>query len=80
MPFKHQSECYRTVNGVRWPNFCDVMSDEDEQEIAKAKSLGARFKMRKHPDGYRQAFIDPDGLATYVAAYSTVPAGGGDAG
>lgn len=62
MPVKHQSDCYRTIDGLRWPNLCDVFSEDDERDIAKRKAKGQRIRMRKHPEGYYQAFIHPDDL------------------
>lgn len=62
MSFKHQSDCYRTIDGVRWPNLCDVLSLEHEQEIAARRAAGHRIKVRMHPDGYQQAFIHPEDL------------------
>lgn len=69
MPFKHQNQCYRTFDGVQWPNFCDVLDDEEKRAIAEAKADGARFKMRKHPGGFAQAFIHPDDLAAWLAKH-----------
>ena len=63
MAFKDQALCYRTFDGVRWPNWCDVLDERCENDVAEAKRQGARFKMRKHPDGYYQAFIHPDDMA-----------------
>ena len=62
MPIKHQSDCYRTIDGVKWPNLCDMISDECDQDVADRKDRGERIKMRKHPEGYYQAFIHPDDL------------------
>lgn len=62
MPIKNQTDCYRTFDGVRWPNFCDVLDEGHEKDVASAKRQGARIKMRAHPDGYSQAFIHPDDL------------------
>jgi len=63
MPFKAQSNCYRTIEGVRWPNFCDVLGPEDERAVQEAKGQGARFRFVKHPQGFRIAFIHPDDYA-----------------
>lgn len=63
MPIKHQSACYRTFDGVRWPNLCDMISELEEWAVAEAKAAGKRIRIRTHPDGYRQAFIHPDDLA-----------------
>lgn len=63
MAIKHQSDCYRTFDSVRWPNLCDVLDEENERDIAKRKAQGQRIRLRKHPDGYYQAFIHPDDLS-----------------
>lgn len=64
MTFKNQQDCYRTFDGVRWINFCDVLEESHERDVAEARRQGARIKMRKHPDGYHQAFIHPDDFKT----------------
>ena len=66
MPIKDQTACYRTVNGVKWPNFCDMLDDVHFEDVAKAKAAGARIKKIKHPDGYHQAFIHPDDINKHV--------------
>ena len=63
MPIKNQMDCYRTFEGIRWPNFCDVIDENTERAVSDAKAAGKRIKLRKHPDGYIQAFIHPDDLA-----------------
>jgi quinolinate synthase len=55
-------DCYRTFDGVKWPNYCDVLDQSHEEDVEKAKKEGKRIKLRKHPDGYYQAFIHPDDL------------------
>lgn len=62
MAIKHQSDCYRTFDGVRWPNLCDMLAEEHEVEVKARKSAGQRIRIRTHPDGYGQAFIHPDDL------------------
>lgn len=66
MALKDQTQCYRTFGGVRWPNFCDMLDDQHDRDVASAQEQGARIKFRKHPDGYRQAFIHPDDLSRVV--------------
>lgn len=68
MPFKHQSDCYRTFAGVRWPNLCDMLADEHDVEVAARKAAGHRIRIRTHPEGYQQAFIHPDDLHKPFAA------------
>lgn len=67
MPYKHQSDCYRTINGVRWTNFCDILDDKTAEEIAGFKKNGMRFRLIKHPDGFKQAFVHPDDLELIMA-------------
>lgn len=62
MAFKHQSNCYRTINGEKWVNLCDVLGPEDKAEIVRRKALGQKIAMRKHAEGYHQAFIHPNDL------------------
>lgn len=62
MPIKNQTECYRTVKGIRWPNMCDIMTEDDELDVARFRARGGRLKVLKHPDGYKQAFAHPDDL------------------
>lgn len=62
MPYKDQTKCYRTFDGVQWPNLCDVMDGSHEDEVKARKAAGHRIRLIKHPDGYRQAFIHPDDL------------------
>ena len=63
MAYKDQTQCYRTFDGVRWPNWCDVMEDEQVKAVEDAKAAGKRIKLRKHPDGYYQAFMHPEDMA-----------------
>jgi hypothetical protein len=63
MTYKTQTECYRTFDGVRWVNLCDVLSAQDERLVAEYIAAGKRIKFRKHAHGFRQAFIHPDDLA-----------------
>lgn len=67
MPYKAQTECYRTFDGVRWPNWCDVDDDAARRDVAEARAAGCRLKMRKHPLGFQQAFIHPDDIALITA-------------
>jgi hypothetical protein len=62
---KHQSDCYRTIRGQRWPNLCDILETYHEEEVAARRLAGHRIRLFKHPDGYRQAFIHPDDLVRY---------------
>lgn len=62
MPIENQSDCYRTIEGKRWPNLCDMLAPEHVAAVADARSAGFRVMIRKHPDGYRQAFVEPEYL------------------
>lgn len=68
MPFKDQTHCYRTFNGQRWMNLCDMLDIQHEIDVAAAKKAGVRVKLRKHHEGYRQAFYHPDDAAKLEAA------------
>ncbi len=62
MSFKDQTQCYRTIKGVKWPNFCDILEDSDQADVDAFKASGGRVAIRTHPDGYKQAFVHPDDL------------------
>lgn len=68
MPFKDQTQSYRTFDGVRWFNLCDVLDDQCERDVMAAMDAGVRVKTRKHADGYQQAFYHPDDEAELNAA------------
>jgi hypothetical protein len=59
MATKHQENCYRTFDGARWPSLCDVLDESHKRDVAACKAAGVRVRMRKHPDGYHQAFYHP---------------------
>jgi SAM-dependent methyltransferase len=52
--------CYRTIGGVRWLHWCNVLGDESKQAVAQSKAAGLRIALRKHRDGYLQSFVHPD--------------------
>jgi hypothetical protein len=62
MTTKHQADCYRTINGQKYVNYCDILCDEHEAEVAALKAAGKRIAKRKHPAGYHQAFIHADDI------------------
>lgn len=68
MALKDQTQCYRTFDGVRWANLCDVLDERDEQDVRAARNTGVRIRMRKHPEGYQQAFYHPDDEAKLTSA------------
>jgi hypothetical protein len=59
MPIKHQSACYRVINGIKYTNYCDLIYDDDENErlIQVAKALYRSARKIKHPSGYYQLFV-----------------------
>lgn len=59
MPIKHQGNCYRNINGVRYTNHADLIySDaENSKVIAEARSQFRSVRKIKHPDGYYQLFV-----------------------
>lgn len=60
MPDKNQEDCYRTINGVRWPCFCDVITTADERAVKLAKENNLRRRVLKHPDEFLSLFLHPD--------------------
>lgn len=73
MTFKDQTKCYRTFGGVRWVNLCDMLDEQHEIDVRAAKAAGVRVKLRKHPEGYRQAFTHPDDSEKLEAALKAAP-------
>lgn len=57
MSTKHQMNCYRTIKGQRYVNWCDILCAEHEAEIAKAKSLKIPHRVVRHPEGFRRLFV-----------------------
>lgn len=59
MPFKHQSQCYRNINGVKFKNGADLIySDEENQRLIKeAKSQYKKVRIIKTKYGYSQLFF-----------------------
>lgn len=57
MPYKHQAACFRTINGARYVNYCDILSDEHEECVVTAKVRQLRHRVIKHKDGFRQLFV-----------------------
>ena len=41
-------------------NLCDIMSDDDQDDVDACRQAGARIRLRKHPQGYHQAFYHPE--------------------
>lgn len=57
---KHQSDCYRVINGIRYENFMDLVQGdiENAKGIEEAKKLFSKVKKIKHWTGeYYQLFV-----------------------
>ena len=57
--FKHQANCYRNINGVRYENFSDLCESEMEKQIiseAKAQFKNVRVMLRDK-DGLKAVFV-----------------------
>ena len=77
---KHQSNCYRTVDGVRWPNLCDLLEGPKQLAYARAaRRQAVRVKIHKHPEGYHQMFVHPEDVDYAAWWMKGWTAGGGDA-
>lgn len=61
MPYKHQSNCYRNIKGVKYINYSDLLyADETENDevVARAKTEYKLVKVIKHHSGeYKQVFV-----------------------
>lgn len=64
MPIKHQADCYRVRDGLRYVNDGDVCEAPDgdlrkaAQEIAENhRACGRRAFIEKHPDGFFRVFV-----------------------
>lgn len=62
MPYKPQSDCYRTIKGEMYENLCDVISEETEAAVIEVKELKLRHRVIKHPDGFKQLFVHADDI------------------
>jgi hypothetical protein len=60
MPYKHQINCYRTFDGVKYFNQCDVLEELDFCLVEKAKKSKLRHRLVKHKDGFVQLFVHSD--------------------
>ena len=60
MPYKDQTKCYRTFDGVRYLNQCDVLDEVHFKLVEKAKRLKVRHRMVRHQDGYKQLYVHPN--------------------
>lgn len=75
MPIKHQMKCYRTFDGVRWPNLCDILGEEHKRDVSACRVAGVRIRIRHHAAGYKQAFYHPDDEAKIGPALRTAGRG-----
>lgn len=59
MPTKHQSNCYRVLNGEKFINWCDLIFEDEENEriIKEARQKFRKVRKIKHVDGYYQLFV-----------------------
>jgi len=60
MPEKLQSECYRTIGGKRFINWCDILEPEHEAMAEACKLHKIPHRIFKHPDGFRRLFVRED--------------------
>lgn len=57
---KHQSKCYRNINGVKYMNFADLIygDEENAKTIEEAKSQYKHVKIINHwTKEYKQLFV-----------------------
>ncbi|GJD58135.1 hypothetical protein [Methylobacterium dankookense] len=55
--FKAAAECWRTINGVRWPQrHCDPTAEI----VAAYRAAGIRYRKVKHKDGGSDLFVHPE--------------------
>lgn len=58
MPIKHQTNCYRNINGVRYENYSDLIYSEEENKsvIAEAKKRFPRVRVIDR-GGFKAVFV-----------------------
>ena len=56
---KHQAKRYRTINGIKMFNYCDlIMCDvENKATIKEAREKYQYVRKIKHPEGFYQLFV-----------------------
>lgn len=57
MPYKNQSACYRTIKGIRYLNWCDVLGEEERLLAAGLKKRGLPHRLVSHKDGFKILFV-----------------------
>ncbi|MDE4914798.1 hypothetical protein [Methylobacterium sp. 092160098-2] len=64
---KNSAECWRTVEGVRWPQW---RCEPSATIIAAYRAKGIRFRKVRHKDGATDLFVHPEdhAVATIVDA------------
>ena len=60
MPYKQQQNCYRTIKGVRYVNFCDVLGSEEDMIVRQVKAKRIAHRLVKHKDGFNVLFVHED--------------------
>lgn len=59
---KHQINCYRIIKGIKYVNWCDILSTEDEIAVKICKTRKIAHRVVKHSDGFQMLFIREDHL------------------
>lgn len=57
---KHQTECYRTIKGQKYINWCDVLDENGEAALEACKMRKIPHRAFKHPDGFIRLFVRED--------------------
>lgn len=57
MSIKHQIDCYRTIKGEKYVNWCDVLGPEHELIVSRIKARNVPHRIFRHPDGFRRLFV-----------------------
>ena len=57
--YKHQSNCYRIINGKRYENYSDLCFTEDEnvKRITEAKKQFKSVRIMTRGDGLKAIFV-----------------------
>ena len=66
MPTKHQANCYRTRNGIRYENdgdICDpttgTLQCQAMNRVKELRAEGRKAFAERHPDGFYRVFVAP---------------------
>ena len=60
MAYKHQTDSFRTVNGIRWMNVCDLVGPDFENAARAVNAAGVPCKRVAHAPGEYRLFVAPD--------------------